>query len=64
MKKVKKTLPLVISGAVLLFAIGCEKHEGPAERAGKELDKGMDKAGQQMEKAGEKLKDAADGHDH
>jgi len=59
--KMKKALPLLLSGAVLLFALGCEKQEGPAEKAGKEIDQGLDKVGQQMEKAGDKLKDKADG---
>ncbi len=57
MKKATKALPLILSGAFLLFALGCEKHEGPAEKAGKEIDKGIDKAGEQMEKAGDKLKE-------
>jgi len=37
----------------------CEKKEGPAERAGKEIDKTIDKAGQQLEKAGQQMQDAA-----
>jgi hypothetical protein len=61
MKKTTKTLPLLISSAFLLFALGCEKQEGPAEKAGKEIDQGLDKTGEQMEKAGEKLKDKAEG---
>ena len=61
--KLAKTLPLLISGAFLLFALGCEKkkEEGPAEKVGKEIDQGMEKAGEQMEKAGEKMKDKAQG---
>ena len=57
----QKTMPLLIASAFLLFALGCEKKEGPAEKAGKDIDKGMDKVGQQMEKAGEKLKDKTGG---
>ena len=37
--------------------------KGPAEHVGKEVDKAMDKAGQQVEKAGEKIQDAAKGED-
>ena len=37
----------------------CEKKEGPAERAGKEIDKTIEKAGQQLEKAGQQIQDAA-----
>ena len=60
MKRTTKTLPLLISGAFLLFALGCEKHEGPAEKAGKDIDHGLEKAGEKIEEAGEKLKDKAD----
>lgn len=56
-----KTMPLLIASAFLLFALGCEKHEGPAEKAGKDVDKGMDKVGHEMEKAGEKLKEKTGG---
>lgn len=48
---------------ILLVAAlsACQKHEGPAERAGKEIDKAVDTAGQKIEKAGEKIQDAAKG---
>ncbi|MES2027419.1 MAG: hypothetical protein V4448_17875 [Pseudomonadota bacterium] len=54
------------SSAVAVLAIGmlaltlsaCQK-EGPAEKAGKEVDQTMNKAGQQIEKAGDKIQDAA-----
>ena len=48
--------------ALSVFVLGlsaCEKKEGPAERAGKEIDKAIDKAGQQIEKSGQQLQDAA-----
>mgnify|MGYP000217456417 CR=1 FL=1 len=50
--------------AVLLIATlcGCQRPEGPAERAGKEVDKAVEQAGQQIEKAGEKLQDATQGN--
>ena len=53
-----------ISAALLISALlaalsGCQKQEGPAERAGKETDKAVEKVGQQIEKAGEKIQDAA-----
>jgi hypothetical protein len=45
---------LLVSG-LLLALPGCQKQEeeGPAEQAGKEIDKMAAKAGQQVEKAGE-----------
>ena len=51
---------LLIS-ALLAALVGCQKQEGPAEHAGKEVDKAMDKAGQQIEKAGDRIQDAARG---
>jgi len=37
----------------------CEKKEGPAERAGKQIDKAVENAGKQVEKAGQKIQDEA-----
>lgn len=55
-----------ISAALLMSALlialpGCQKQEGPAEKAGKEIDKTVEKAGQQVEKAGDAIQDAAKG---
>lgn len=47
---------IVISASSLLSA--CEKHEGPAERAGKQIDQSMDKAQQKTENAADKTGDA------
>jgi len=53
----------VTAGLVLTILIvglsACQKKEGPAERAGKEIDKSVESAGQQLEKAGQKIQDAA-----
>ena len=52
----------VTAGLVLTILIvglsACQKKEGPAERAGKEIDKSVESAGQQLEKAGQKIQDA------
>jgi hypothetical protein len=40
---------------------GCQKQEGPAEKAGKEVDKAAEKVGQQVEKVGNSIQDAARG---
>ncbi len=40
-------------------AAGCQKEEGPAERAGKQVDKAVDTVGKKVEEAGEKIQDAA-----
>lgn len=48
--------------AVTVLAVGmssCQKQEGPVERAGKAIDKSVESAGQQLEKAGQGIQDAA-----
>ena len=44
---------------LLLCLPACQKKEGPAERAGKAVDNALDKAGRQVEKAGDKIEDAS-----
>jgi predicted small lipoprotein YifL len=51
----------VVVGALLVALAGCQNKEGPAERAGKEVDKAVDKVGQQIEKAGDSIQDTAKG---
>lgn len=46
-------------GILVAGLSACEKKEGPVERAGKEIDKSIERAGQQMEKAGQQIQDAA-----
>lgn len=51
-----------VAASVLLVALGsCQKQEGPAEHAGKQIDKATEKVGDQVEKAGDSVKDAAKG---
>lgn len=50
--------PLVIAGLILALS-SCQEPEGPAERAGKEIDRGILKAGQVLEEAGKKIQDTA-----
>ena len=60
MKKFRNIV--IASAAASLLVLGlsaCEKQEGPAERAGKAIDKSIDSAGQQLEKAGQEIRDAA-----
>jgi hypothetical protein len=51
--------------AVLMAAALCacnrEGSGGPAEKAGRSLDRAMDKAGQSVEKAGRDIQDASKG---
>ena len=51
----------LIIGAVLVALTGCQKQEGPAERAGKAVDNAATKVGDKVEKAGDAVKDATQG---
>ncbi|MBK7324594.1 MAG: hypothetical protein IPI89_00155 [Propionivibrio sp.] len=60
--KLGKTIGAALFMSALLIALsGCQKQEGPAEKAGKEMDKTVEKVGQQVEKAGDAIQDAAKG---
>lgn len=60
MSKYKNSaLAVMVTGMLALALVGCEKKEGPAERAGKQVDQTMSKAGEQIEKAGEKIENTA-----
>lgn len=52
-----------VMGVLVVALSGCQKEEGPVERAGKSIDNAVEKTGDQLEKAGDKIKDAAD-RDH
>jgi len=58
----RSVIAALAMSALVVGLAACEKKEGPAERAGKDIDKALDKAGQQLEKAGEKMQDAATGN--
>jgi hypothetical protein len=54
-------LPLLIGASVLAVGlVGCQRTEGPAERAGKQVDKSAERVSQQVEKAADKVKDKVD----
>jgi hypothetical protein len=46
-------------GILIVGLSACGKKEGPAERAGKEIDKSIESVGQHLEKAGQDLREAA-----
>jgi len=61
--KLKNTISTAIVMSALVVALaGCQKEAGPAEKAGKAVDNATEKAGQQMEKAGDNIQDAAKGN--
>ncbi|MES1982575.1 MAG: hypothetical protein V4443_08865 [Pseudomonadota bacterium] len=49
--------------ALMAGMYGCKK-EGPAEQAGRKLDNAVEQTGKQVEKAGDNIKDAANGDKH
>jgi hypothetical protein len=60
MMSMDRNVSAILAAGILAAALsGCQKEEGPAERAGKAMDKAVENAGQQIEKAGEKIQDAA-----
>ena len=61
MKLVKIVSTTLVMSALLVPLFGCEQQQGPGERAGQSLDKALDKTGQQVEKAGDSIQDAAKG---
>jgi hypothetical protein len=55
---------LIAVAALLLIVAGCNRDDGkggPAERAGREVDKALDKAGQAVEKAGRDMQKSSKG---
>ena len=57
---IRNVLGACLAAGILVIGLAaCEKKEGPAERAGKEVDKAFDTAGKKIERAGEKIQDAA-----
>lgn len=52
----------LITGAVLAALSGCQKKEGPAEQAGKQVDQATAQVGAQVEQAGDAIQDAAKGN--
>ena len=60
MAKISRSIiSALVLGILVAGMSGCQKKEGPAERAGKEMDKAAEKTGEQIEKIGEKIKDTA-----
>lgn len=60
MAKIRSMAGAALMAGILIVGLSaCQKKEGPAERAGKEVDKSVEKVGQSIEKAGQSLQDAA-----
>ena len=60
--KLRTTIGAAFVLSALLAALpGCQKQEGPGEQMGKGVDRATERAGEQIEKAGDKIQDAARG---
>ncbi len=56
MRKLSGIASTAVAMTALLMALsGCQKQEGPAEKAGKDIDKAAQQAGEKIDKAGQKL---------
>lgn len=61
MKAYKGRAVVVLTAAVFTLALAaCQKEEGPAEKAGKEIDKALSRAGEQLQQAGRDIQSAAE----
>lgn len=49
----------LVASALLIAVSGCEK--GPAEKAGESIDNAVEKTGEQIEKAGDAIKESVNG---
>jgi hypothetical protein len=56
-----RNLLTVVAIAALAAALASCQREGPAEKAGRQVDRAADKAGRSIEKAGENMRDAVNG---
>ncbi len=52
-------LILATTLAALVFLTGCDRNDGPAEKAGAKIDHAVDQAGEKIEDAGDKIQDEA-----
>jgi len=62
MKPVKTLSAALVISALLLALSGCEKQEGPMEKAGKSIDNATESVGEHVEDAGEAIQDSAQGN--
>jgi predicted small secreted protein len=61
MKPVKTLSAALVISTLLVALSGCEKQEGPMEKAGQSVDNATESVGEHVENAGEAIQDAAKG---
>lgn len=52
-------MAMLVISAVAVMLPGCQKPEGPMEKAGKSIDKAVERTGESIERAGDRIKDDA-----
>jgi len=62
MKPVKTLSAALVISALLVALSGCEKQQGPMEKAGQSIDNATESVGDHVENAGEAIQDAAKGN--
>jgi hypothetical protein len=68
MRPMSRRLATLALAAALFATAGCSREDasgkgGPGERAGRQVDRALDKAGQAVEKAGRDMQGASKGQD-
>ena len=59
MKKISASVVAVMALSLVLTGLsGCQKKEGPMERAGEKVDKAAEKTGDAIKDAGNKIKES------
>jgi hypothetical protein len=51
----------VIAGLLIAGPAGCQREEGPAERAGRQVDESVQKGGEKLQEAGKEVEKAGKG---
>jgi hypothetical protein len=51
----------VIAALIIAGPAGCQKQEGPAEKAGKQIDESVEKGGEQLQEAGKEVEKSGEG---
>ncbi|MHB1668113.1 MAG: hypothetical protein ACYCSR_13920 [Thiomonas sp.] len=59
---IKRLATAFAISAVMVSLVGCQKPEGPAQKAGKAIDQGAAKAGQAIQNAGNSIQKTAKGN--
>lgn len=57
---IKTLSPLLLAAFLGTGLYGCDATDGPAEEAGEDMDRALERSGEEVEQAGDKVEDATD----